>query len=213
MRESEGYDDLIRKAKEMLWQDKEKDEAHTYRCTQSSKLLNCFADVVCLSNCSTASKVSTLQEMKGVAEEQIAKLLGGCMVSPQCEKKRSADGTHFGGQCVFVFALPSQHRGGCGWSWRNGCGELKDLLGGLEDQGWCLACGVYGHTVAICPFQDEEEEPAQERKAGRRSRKRRRRGKMQQQQQPQQQQEEVGDDGWEVYITNLVAELCPGCGA
>ncbi|RXM97118.1 hypothetical protein EOD39_14826 [Acipenser ruthenus] len=80
MRESEGYDDLIRKAEEMLWQDKEKDEAHTYRCTQSSKLLNCFADVVCvgersLSNCSTASKVSTWQEMKGVAEEQIAKLM------------------------------------------------------------------------------------------------------------------------------------------
>ncbi|MGH0124813.1 UNVERIFIED_CONTAM: hypothetical protein FKN15_020048 [Acipenser sinensis] len=67
--------------------------------------------------------------------------------------------------------------------------------------------------VAICPFQDEEEEPAQEKKAGRRSRKRRRRGKPQQQQQPQQQQEEVGNDGWEVYVTNLVAELCPGCGA
>ncbi|MGH0154860.1 UNVERIFIED_CONTAM: hypothetical protein FKN15_064836 [Acipenser sinensis] len=63
-----------------------------------------------------------------------------------------------------------------GWSWRNGSGELENLLGGLEEQGWCLACGVYGHTVAICPFQDEEEEPAQERKAGRRSRKRRGRG-------------------------------------
>ncbi|MGH0133117.1 UNVERIFIED_CONTAM: hypothetical protein FKN15_037194 [Acipenser sinensis] len=35
------------------------------------------------------------------------------MVSPQCEKKQSADGTRFGGQCVFVFALPSQCRGGC----------------------------------------------------------------------------------------------------
>ncbi|MGH0151302.1 UNVERIFIED_CONTAM: hypothetical protein FKN15_034081 [Acipenser sinensis] len=33
------------------------------------------------------------------------------MVSPQCEKKRSADGTRFRGQRVFVFALPSQHRG------------------------------------------------------------------------------------------------------
>ncbi|MGH0121776.1 UNVERIFIED_CONTAM: hypothetical protein FKN15_075524 [Acipenser sinensis] len=72
--------------------------------------------------------------------------------------------------------------------------------------------GVYGHTVVICPFQDEEEEPAQERKARRRSRKRRGRGKLQQQQQPQQQQE-IGEDGWEVYIVNLVAELCPGCGA
>ncbi|MGH0119235.1 UNVERIFIED_CONTAM: hypothetical protein FKN15_029604 [Acipenser sinensis] len=50
-------------------------------------------------------------------------------------------------------------------------GELEDLLGGLEDQGWCLTCGMYGHMVAICPFQ--EEEPDQERKAGRRSRMRR----------------------------------------
>ncbi|MGH0144542.1 UNVERIFIED_CONTAM: hypothetical protein FKN15_003583 [Acipenser sinensis] len=98
-----------------------------------------------------------------------------------------------------------------GWSWRNGSGELENLLGGLEEQGWCLACGVYGHTVAICPFQDEEEEPAQERKAGRRSRKGRGRGKLQQQ--PQQQQEEIEEDGWEMYVVNLVAELCPGCGA
>ncbi|MGH0125689.1 UNVERIFIED_CONTAM: hypothetical protein FKN15_071737 [Acipenser sinensis] len=46
--------------------------------------------------------------------------------------------------------------------WRDGCWNLEDLLGGLEDQGWCLACGVYGHTVKICPFQEEEEEePAQ----------------------------------------------------
>ncbi|MGH0187647.1 UNVERIFIED_CONTAM: hypothetical protein FKN15_025968 [Acipenser sinensis] len=95
--------------------------------------------------------------------------------------------------------------------WRNGCVELEDLLGGLEDQGWCLTCGVYGHMVAICPFQDEEEELAQERKVGRRIRKRRGRGKLQQQQQPQQQQED--DDGWDVYIVNLVVELCPGCGA
>ncbi|MGH0162104.1 UNVERIFIED_CONTAM: hypothetical protein FKN15_073429 [Acipenser sinensis] len=35
-------------------------------------------------------------------------LLGGCMVS------QSADGTCFGGQCVFVFVLPSQRRGGSG---------------------------------------------------------------------------------------------------
>lgn len=32
MRESEGYDDLIRKAKEMLWKDKEKDEAQYTLC-------------------------------------------------------------------------------------------------------------------------------------------------------------------------------------
>ncbi|MGH0125129.1 UNVERIFIED_CONTAM: hypothetical protein FKN15_023006 [Acipenser sinensis] len=42
--------------------------------------------------------------------------------------------------------------------WRDGCRDLEDLLGGLEDQGWCMACGVQGHTVAICPFQGEEEE-------------------------------------------------------
>ncbi|MGH0146360.1 UNVERIFIED_CONTAM: hypothetical protein FKN15_048677 [Acipenser sinensis] len=98
--------------------------------------------------------------------------------------------------------------------WRDDCRDLEDLFGGLEDQGWCLACGVYGHTVAICPFQsEEEEEPAQERKVGRRSRKRRKGKLQQQQQQPQQQQEEVGDDGWEVFLKNLAAELCPGCGA
>ncbi|MGH0140562.1 UNVERIFIED_CONTAM: hypothetical protein FKN15_023230 [Acipenser sinensis] len=34
------------------------------------------------------------------------------MVSPQCEKRWSDDGTHFGGQRVFVFALLSQRRGG-----------------------------------------------------------------------------------------------------
>ena len=45
--------------------------------------------------------------------------------------------------------------------WRDGCRDLEDLLGGLEDQGWCMACGVYGHTVAICPFQGEEEEEQQ----------------------------------------------------
>ncbi|RXM31700.1 hypothetical protein EOD39_6750 [Acipenser ruthenus] len=38
--------------------------------------------------------------------------------------------------------------------WRDGCRDLEDLLGGLEDQGWCMACGVYGHKVALCPFQD-----------------------------------------------------------
>ncbi|MGH0161459.1 UNVERIFIED_CONTAM: hypothetical protein FKN15_041222 [Acipenser sinensis] len=44
--------------------------------------------------------------------------------------------------------------------WRDGCRDLEDLLGGLEDQGWCMACGVQGHTVAI-PFQGEEEEEQQ----------------------------------------------------
>ncbi|MGH0145789.1 UNVERIFIED_CONTAM: hypothetical protein FKN15_006240 [Acipenser sinensis] len=39
---------------------------------------------------------------------------GGCMVSLQSVKKRSADGTRFGVQCVFVFALPSQRTGGSG---------------------------------------------------------------------------------------------------
>ncbi|MGH0181208.1 UNVERIFIED_CONTAM: hypothetical protein FKN15_005800 [Acipenser sinensis] len=34
------------------------------------------------------------------------------MVRPQREKKRSADGTRFGGQRVFIFTLPSQPRGG-----------------------------------------------------------------------------------------------------
>ncbi|MGH0163227.1 UNVERIFIED_CONTAM: hypothetical protein FKN15_057715 [Acipenser sinensis] len=52
--------------------------------------------------------------------------------------------------------------------WRDGCSDLEELLGRLEDQGWCLACGVYGHTVAVCPFQEEEEEPAQMRKVRRR---------------------------------------------
>ncbi|MGH0179295.1 UNVERIFIED_CONTAM: hypothetical protein FKN15_001387 [Acipenser sinensis] len=56
-----------------------------------------------------------------------SKLLGGCMASPQCEKKRSADGTRFGGQCVFVFALPSQCRGGSGESKPHGLVMQQDL--------------------------------------------------------------------------------------
>ncbi|MGH0120779.1 UNVERIFIED_CONTAM: hypothetical protein FKN15_027145 [Acipenser sinensis] len=24
---------------------------------------------------------------------------------------------------------------------------------------WCPGCGAYGHTLALCPMQDEEEEP------------------------------------------------------
>ncbi|MGH0129110.1 UNVERIFIED_CONTAM: hypothetical protein FKN15_037178 [Acipenser sinensis] len=47
--------------------------------------------------------------------------------------------------------------------WRDGCQDLKDLLVGLEDQGWCMACGVQGHKVVICPFQGEEEEKQQPR--------------------------------------------------
>ncbi|MGH0163191.1 UNVERIFIED_CONTAM: hypothetical protein FKN15_060661 [Acipenser sinensis] len=35
-------------------------------------------------------------------------------------------------------------------------GGLKDLIG-IEDQGWCLACGEFGHKVVRCPFQEEEE--------------------------------------------------------
>ncbi|MGH0148334.1 UNVERIFIED_CONTAM: hypothetical protein FKN15_012441 [Acipenser sinensis] len=109
--------------------------------------------------------------------------------------------------------------------WRDGCRELEDLLGGLKDQGWCMACGVYGHTVAICPFQgEEEEEPAQERKVGRRSKKRRGKGKLQQQQQPQHQPEEqqpgcycCAEPGhsstncpW--YPLGQLPQLCPICG-
>ncbi|RXM32825.1 hypothetical protein EOD39_1401 [Acipenser ruthenus] len=51
---------------------------------------------------------------------------------------------------------PSQTRWG---------GGLEDLLCGCEDQGWCLACGEFGHKAARCPFQEEEEVlPAQKRK-------------------------------------------------
>ncbi|MGH0126108.1 UNVERIFIED_CONTAM: hypothetical protein FKN15_037289 [Acipenser sinensis] len=35
-------------------------------------------------------------------------LWAGCMAGLQSEKKRAADGTRFGGQRVFIFALPSQ---------------------------------------------------------------------------------------------------------
>ncbi|MGH0137210.1 UNVERIFIED_CONTAM: hypothetical protein FKN15_056914 [Acipenser sinensis] len=58
-----------------------------------------------------------------------------------------------------------------GWNWRDGCQDLEDFLGGLEDQGWCLACGEFGHPVVCCPYQEEEEELAQERKVRRRQRK------------------------------------------
>ncbi|MBN3284492.1 PHAR1 regulator, partial [Polyodon spathula] len=77
--------------------------------------------------------------------------------------------------------------------WRDGCRELEELLVGLEDQRWCLACGAYRHMAAVCPFQKEE-----------------RRGKLQQSQ--QQQQEEVRDGGLEAFFKYLTSELCPGCG-
>ncbi|MGH0140730.1 UNVERIFIED_CONTAM: hypothetical protein FKN15_072078 [Acipenser sinensis] len=91
------------------------------------------------------------------------------------------------------------------WVWLDRRNEL-DLLGGLEDPGWCLAYGVYRHMVFIYPFQEEEEEePAQERKV----RRRRGKGRLQQQQQqhPQQQQEEVGDDDCGEYGHMLA--ICP----
>ncbi|MGH0145136.1 UNVERIFIED_CONTAM: hypothetical protein FKN15_032185 [Acipenser sinensis] len=50
------------------------------------------------------------------------------------EKKRSADGTRFGGQCVFVFGLPSQRRGGSG--------EKKVLKSELLVLLWCLIANL-----------------------------------------------------------------------
>ncbi|MGH0137929.1 UNVERIFIED_CONTAM: hypothetical protein FKN15_066516 [Acipenser sinensis] len=44
-------------------------------------------------------------------------------------------------------------------------GILEDVLCGLEDQGWWLACGEFGHQVACCPFQEEGDLlPARKRK-------------------------------------------------
>ncbi|MGH0117126.1 UNVERIFIED_CONTAM: hypothetical protein FKN15_030971 [Acipenser sinensis] len=52
---------------------------------------------------------------------------------------------------------------------------LEDFFGGLEEEGWCLACGEFGHLVACCPFQEEEDLlPAQKRKRRRGGRSRRR---------------------------------------
>ncbi|MGH0137363.1 UNVERIFIED_CONTAM: hypothetical protein FKN15_040232 [Acipenser sinensis] len=54
-------------------------------------------------------------------------------------------------------------------------GGLEDFFGGLEEEGWCLACGEFGHLVACCPFQEEEDLlPAQKRKRRRGGRSRRR---------------------------------------
>ncbi|MGH0184841.1 UNVERIFIED_CONTAM: hypothetical protein FKN15_016108 [Acipenser sinensis] len=60
----------------------------------------------------STGKKTTKNKKKMEKAMKVLKLLGSCMVSPQCEKKRSVDGTRFRGQCVFVFALPSQRRGG-----------------------------------------------------------------------------------------------------
>ncbi|MGH0142033.1 UNVERIFIED_CONTAM: hypothetical protein FKN15_014915 [Acipenser sinensis] len=103
-------------------------------------------------------------------------------------------------------------------SWRDGCSELEDLLGGLEDQGWCLACGVYRHTVVLCPFQ-EEEKPAQGRKVGRRKTGK---GKLQQQPQHQPKEQQAGcyccaEPGHSItncpwYPLGQLPQLCPICG-
>ncbi|MGH0145179.1 UNVERIFIED_CONTAM: hypothetical protein FKN15_056818 [Acipenser sinensis] len=53
-------------------------------------------------------------------------------------------------------------------------GGLEDLLGGLEEEGWCLACGEIGHQVTCCPFQEEGDLlPARKRKRRRGGRSRR----------------------------------------
>ncbi|MGH0115830.1 UNVERIFIED_CONTAM: hypothetical protein FKN15_054186 [Acipenser sinensis] len=59
-------------------------------------------------------------------------------------------------------------------SWNRWDGGLEDLLGGLEEEGWCLACGESGHQVACCPFQEEGDLlPARKRKRRRGGRSRR----------------------------------------
>ncbi|MGH0162610.1 UNVERIFIED_CONTAM: hypothetical protein FKN15_061041 [Acipenser sinensis] len=51
---------------------------------------------------------------------------------------------------------PSRNR------WDSG---LEDLLGGLEEEGWCLACREIGQLVACSPFQEEGDLlPARKRK-------------------------------------------------
>ncbi|MGH0165071.1 UNVERIFIED_CONTAM: hypothetical protein FKN15_048321 [Acipenser sinensis] len=63
---------------------------------------------------------------------------------------------------------------------------------------------------APAPEWEQPERPQPKRGESVHPQSRRGRGQLQQQ---QQQQEEVGDDGWEVYVINLVAVLSPGCGA
>ncbi|MGH0133341.1 UNVERIFIED_CONTAM: hypothetical protein FKN15_067228 [Acipenser sinensis] len=51
-------------------------------------------------------------------------------------------------------------------------GRLRDLLEGLEEEGWCLACGEFSHKVACCPLQEEEELPARKKRNSGRSKRR-----------------------------------------
>ncbi|MGH0133756.1 UNVERIFIED_CONTAM: hypothetical protein FKN15_067301 [Acipenser sinensis] len=121
-------------------------------------------------------------------------------------------------------------------------GDQETALTCLKAEKWCFAVGKVGHKApdqpppwqegellvpkkgrsggakkakkqASAPEWEKPECPQPKRGESVRPQSRRGRGKRQQQQQPQQQQEEVGDDGWEVYVINLVAELCHGCGA
>ncbi|MGH0184082.1 UNVERIFIED_CONTAM: hypothetical protein FKN15_013918 [Acipenser sinensis] len=85
----------------------------------------------------------------------IFKLLGGSTVSPQCEKKRSADGTRFGGQCVFVFALPSQRRGGS-------APLSLSLSLSLSQVGWNTTRDYYTFLWAPLPSDHEKEAQAEQ---------------------------------------------------
>ncbi|MGH0146788.1 UNVERIFIED_CONTAM: hypothetical protein FKN15_009060 [Acipenser sinensis] len=55
---------------------------------------------------SSAHRAPTTPVVCPAALSSNAVALGGCMVSLQCVKKRSADGTLFGGQRVLIFAAP-----------------------------------------------------------------------------------------------------------
>ncbi|MGH0163032.1 UNVERIFIED_CONTAM: hypothetical protein FKN15_058187 [Acipenser sinensis] len=78
----------------------------------------CFSDPEQLESCIEMNEIwrgnVLIREKKlpRAALSSNAVALGGCMVSPQCEKNLLADCTRFGGQRVFVFALLSQRRGG-----------------------------------------------------------------------------------------------------
>ncbi|MGH0125877.1 UNVERIFIED_CONTAM: hypothetical protein FKN15_021764 [Acipenser sinensis] len=110
-------------------------------------------------------------------------------------------------------------------------GDQETCLTCLKGEEWCFAVGKVGHKAPDQPppWQEVELLVLKKGRSGGakkakkqasapewesvRPQPRRGRCKLQQQQQLQQQQEEVGDDGWEVCVINLVAELCPGCGA
>ncbi|MGH0125653.1 UNVERIFIED_CONTAM: hypothetical protein FKN15_028205 [Acipenser sinensis] len=82
----------------------------------------------------------------------------------------------------------------------------------MEEEEWCTYCHRFRHEEESCPAVDRDtDEERDEPEVPLCPAPRRGRGKLQQY--LQQQQEEVRDDGWEVYVINLVAELCPGCGA